>query len=45
MQVTTLSFENMHNHGELFANMTSEPDSPLRFSDFVLRQEPSEEAV
>ena len=21
MQVTTLSFENMHNHGELFANM------------------------
>ncbi len=21
MQVTTLSFDNMHNHGELFANM------------------------
>ena len=32
MQVTTLSFENMHNHGELFANMLR-----ARFKTFVER--------
>ena len=32
MQVTTLSFENMHNHGELFANMLR-----ARYRTFVER--------